>query len=67
MMSADAVSDGRLVRPFNIPAQSGVQYFLATAETKRESRKLRLFREWLVKEAPDSVEGYVAQQRRGRW
>lgn len=66
MMSADAVSDGRLVRPFELPARSGVQYWLATAEAKREARKMRLFREWVVKEAPDSVGGYVEQQRRGR-
>ena len=67
MMSADAVSDGRLVRPFDVPARSGVQYWLATAEAKRESRKLRVFREWLIEEAPDSQGGYVEQQRRGSW
>lgn len=66
MMSADAVSDGRLVRPFEIAAQSGVQYWLATAEAKRESKKMRAFREWLLKEVPDSLGGYVAQQQRGK-
>jgi DNA-binding transcriptional LysR family regulator len=66
MMSADAVSDGRLVRPFEIPAESGVQYWLATAEAKHESKKMRAFREWLLKEVPDSVGGYVAQQHRGK-
>ena len=64
MMSADAVSDGRLVRPFDIPAQCGVQYWLATAQAKRESRKLRLFRQWLLEEVPDLREGYVRQQQR---
>lgn len=66
MMSADAVSDGRLVRPFGIAAQSGVQYWLATSEAKRETKKMRAFREWLLKEAPDSIGGYVAQQARAK-
>ena len=63
-MSADAVSDGRLVRPFDIYAESGVQYWLVTAEGRRETRKLRAFREWLMAEVPDSVLGYVDQQKR---
>lgn len=61
LMSADAVSDGRLVRPFEVVASSGVQYWLATAEGRRETRKLRLFREWLATEVPDSALGYVEQ------
>jgi DNA-binding transcriptional LysR family regulator len=66
MMSADAVSDGRLVRPFALTATSGVCYWFVTARGRREPRKTRLFREWLRREAPDSLQGYVAQlQRRG--
>lgn len=64
MMSADAVSDGRLVRPFDILAQTGVQYWLVTAEGRRETKKLRAFRDWLAAEIPDSALGYVAQSRR---
>lgn len=64
MMSADAVSDGRLVRPFEVTAETGVQYWLATAEARRETRKLRLFREWLASEVPDSALGYVHQLQR---
>ncbi|MFD2647962.1 LysR substrate-binding domain-containing protein [Devosia albogilva] len=63
MMSADAVSDGRLVRPFNLPVMGRNGYWLATAEGRRESRKVRAFREWLADEVPASVEGYVAQAR----
>ncbi|HEV7277748.1 MAG TPA: LysR substrate-binding domain-containing protein [Devosiaceae bacterium] len=62
-MSADAVSDGRLVRPFAISAESGVAYWLVVAEGRREPRKTRLFREWLRVEVPDSEAGYVAQMR----
>jgi DNA-binding transcriptional LysR family regulator len=67
MMSADAVSDGRLVRPFDAPIETAVQYWLVTAESRRESQKLRKFREWLATEVPDSALGYVDQlQKAGR-
>lgn len=63
MMSADAVSDGRLVRPFEHPVEGPQGYFLVTARGRRESRKLRLFREWLRQEVPASAKGYVHQSR----
>jgi DNA-binding transcriptional LysR family regulator len=64
MMSADAVSDGRLVRPFQAPVATDVQYWLVTAEGRRETNKLRKFREWLAAEVPDSTPGYVDQMHR---
>ena len=63
MMSADAVSDGRLVRPFQHPVEGPQAYWLVTARGRRESRKLRAFREWLKQEVPASVRGYVHQSR----
>jgi DNA-binding transcriptional LysR family regulator len=65
LMSADAVSDGRLVRPLDIPASSGVGYWFVTAKGRREPKKTRRFRQWLRTEVPDSVAGYVAQLNRG--
>lgn len=61
MMTADAVSDGRLVRPFDLPVTGERGYFLATAKGRREPRKLRLFRDWLSNEVPASTRGYVHQ------
>lgn len=63
MMSADAVSDGRLVRPFDLPVRARRGYFLATAKGRREPRKLQLFRDWLTQEVPASARGYVHQAR----
>lgn len=63
MMSADPVSDGRLVRPFDRPVEGPNGYWLAVAKGRRESRKLRAFREWLRAEVPASVRGYVYQSR----
>lgn len=61
MMSADAVSDGRLVRPFDRPVRGERGYYLAVAKGRRDSRKLKLFRDWLAAEVPASVGGYVQQ------
>lgn len=66
MMSADAVSDGRLVRPFNLPVEGRSGYFLATAKGRREPGKVRAFRDWLAREVPDSAEGYVSQLNAGK-
>ncbi|ODT76808.1 MAG: hypothetical protein ABS76_30000 [Pelagibacterium sp. SCN 64-44] len=63
MMTADAVSDGRLVRPFALPVRGGRGYFLATARGRREPHKLALFRDWLVGEVAASAEGYIQQTR----
>lgn len=61
MMTADAVSDGRLIRPFDLPVTGKRGYFLATAKGRREPKKLGFFRDWLAEEVPASVRGYVHQ------
>ncbi len=66
MMSADAVSDGRLMRPFAISLESDLGYWFVTRAGRREPKKTRLFRDWLRAEVPDSAEGYVAQVKRRR-
>jgi LysR family glycine cleavage system transcriptional activator len=63
MMSADAVCDGRLVRPFEKPVQGVHGYYLATARGRRESKKLKLFRDWLAEEVPASARGYLFQSQ----
>jgi DNA-binding transcriptional LysR family regulator len=61
MMSADAVSDGRLVRPFAHAVEGPQGYWLVTARGRRSSRKLEAFRAWLEQEVPASVNGYLGQ------
>ena len=67
-MSADAVSDGRLVRPFDIVVEEPrLGYWFVTSKRKREPRRVKLFRAWLESEMPDSTGGYVEQlARRGK-
>jgi len=64
MMSADAVSDGRLVRPFDVAVMADVGYWFITAEGRRAPKKVKLFRDWLRAEVADSADGYVAQVKR---
>lgn len=63
MMSADAVSDGRLVRPFSQAVDGPLGYWLVVAKNRRESSKLRALRQWLAEEVPASSRGYVYQSR----
>jgi DNA-binding transcriptional LysR family regulator len=61
MMSADAVCDGRLVRPFDRSVAGRHGYYLATGAGRRETHKLKLFRSWLADEVPASAKGYLFQ------
>lgn len=47
LMAEDAVRDGRLVRPFGTSTTSRYDYYLASADGRRDSRKLKAFRDWL--------------------
>jgi len=59
MMTANAVSDGRLVRVFDLPVRGKRGYFLVTAKGRQQSRKLKQFRAWLAAEVPLSASGYM--------
>ena len=48
---AQSFASGRLVPLFDITASSGDGYYLAYPRDQRTSRKIRLFRDWVLKEA----------------
>lgn len=50
LLTADALTDGRLVAPFGARAESGLGYWLVTSATKTESRKVRDFKIWIREE-----------------
>jgi DNA-binding transcriptional LysR family regulator len=50
MVVQDALDAGRLVRPFAAEAKTDLAYWFVTTEAKRRSRKVRLFRDWLMRE-----------------
>ena len=47
----DDLSSGRLIQLFDVMAKSGSSYYLAYSETRRNTPKIRAFREWILKEA----------------
>ena len=49
-MSEDAVAEGRLVRPFDVGASNGFDYWFITSSLRRMPRKVALFRDWLFAE-----------------
>lgn len=48
---AQGFASGRLVALFDITASTGEGYYLAYPREQRASRKIRLFRDWVLKEA----------------
>lgn len=57
MMAADAVRDGRLVWPFGHAVESELGYWMVRAEGRRMSNKVRMFRDWLLAEAAQVIDG----------
>jgi LysR family glycine cleavage system transcriptional activator len=45
------LKSGRLVQLFDVMAKSGSEYFLAYLESRRNTPKIRAFRDWILKEA----------------
>jgi LysR family glycine cleavage system transcriptional activator len=52
---ADCFASGRLVKLFDIMASAGDGYYLAYPREHHASRKIRLFREWVLAEAQGGV------------
>ncbi|MFE0758663.1 LysR substrate-binding domain-containing protein [Inquilinus sp. NPDC058860] len=50
LIAADALADGRLVRPFPIAAPTEIAYWFVTTESRARQRKVQLFRAWLEAE-----------------
>lgn len=58
-LAADAVTAGRLVRPFDRPVRNEQAYYIVHAAGAGQSRKIRLAKAWLLEEAAlmDAPEG----------
>jgi LysR family glycine cleavage system transcriptional activator len=48
---ADDLKSGRLVQLFDVIGTMGSKYFLVYPESRRNQRKIRTFRDWLLAEA----------------
>ena len=50
ILTRDALSDGRLTRPFSIEVESNHSYWLVVPHAQRRAPKVRLFRDWIMEE-----------------
>ena len=49
-MSEDAVTEGRLARPFDASAETAFDYWFITSTARRVSKKVTVFRDWVIGE-----------------
>lgn len=49
-LAANALADGRLVKPFAEEADTGLGYYLVTSPARGNDRKIAAFRSWIKKE-----------------
>ena len=55
LLVADDLAAGRLIEPLKVPYKSGEAYYVAYPESKREDRRLAVFRAWLAAQAGRSL------------
>jgi LysR family glycine cleavage system transcriptional activator len=48
---SEDLKSGRLIQLFDIMATSGASYHLAYSESRRNTPKIRAFREWILEQA----------------
>lgn len=51
LLVADDLAAGRLVEPFRVRYDSGEAYYLAYPESRRNDRRLAVFRDWILRQA----------------
>ncbi|WP_337269039.1 LysR substrate-binding domain-containing protein [Oryzifoliimicrobium ureilyticus] len=51
----DEVRRGVLFQPFSVNARDGSDYYLTYPDSRRNSSKIRMFRDWILKEAADDA------------
>lgn len=52
----EALQEGTLIQPFDLLCDIGITWDLVYPETRRNARKIRLFRDWLLPQMPDAGE-----------
>ena len=59
---ADDLKAQRLVRPFNLPVRTGASYYLVRPQLQRHTRKVMLFRDWILEQTASAREGQSLTQ-----
>ncbi len=53
---ADEVALGRLMQPFDVLSYDAANYWIAYPESRRNSQKVKLFKEWIFRLMPDALD-----------
>ncbi|MGI9336377.1 MAG: transcriptional regulator GcvA [Gammaproteobacteria bacterium] len=54
VLAADALADGRLVRPFRLNLPTEYAYYIVCPQDSAEQPKVKAFRDWLLEETKDA-------------
>ena len=57
---ADEMKSGRLIRPFQYVGRDDRSYSLVYPKSRHRSRKIRLFRDWVIAEAEATRSAFAA-------
>jgi LysR family glycine cleavage system transcriptional activator len=63
LLVADPIDAGKLVAPFDLALTAEYRYYVASSETNYERPKVRVFRDWLMREAKATASKLAKNQR----
>jgi len=63
LLVADAIGAGKLVAPFDLALTAEYRYYVACTETNYDRPKVRVFRDWLMREARMTASKLAKSQR----
>jgi len=65
LLVADSIDAGKLVAPFDLALTAQYRYYVAATETNYDRPKVRVFRDWLMREAQKTTTKLTRAQRAG--
>lgn len=63
LLVADAIAAGKLVAPFDLTLTAEYRYYVASTDANYDRPKVRVFREWLFREARQTANQLNAEKR----
>ncbi|MBO6519011.1 MAG: transcriptional regulator GcvA [Rhodospirillales bacterium] len=63
LLVADSIAAGKLVAPFDLLLTAEYRYFVASTESNHDRPKVKVFRDWLFREARKTADRLTAEKR----
>lgn len=63
LLVADSIAAGKLVAPFDLLLTAEYRYFVASTESNYDRPKVKVFRDWLFREARKTADTLTAEKR----